>query len=132
MINHLQWRVYGNLAIPMQHVDRIEERYFLEIDNMFKIPAHNDVTFRDGGQSHMQGIIIPCFGKNAFCNICLLQLKRIRFNLQQLRYGKNLLKKFVHLFGSNRKFLVHYFGDAQSVFSVTYQIEKSLAPVCTG
>jgi len=52
---------------------------------------------------------------------------RISGVIQSSIYGKKLLKKFVHLFGSNRKFLVYYFGDAQCVFSVTYQIEKSLA-----
>jgi len=37
--------VYGYLAIPLQHVDCIEERNLSEIDDVLEIPAHNDVAF---------------------------------------------------------------------------------------
>ncbi len=111
---------------PFSTLTALNSGIFLKFTMCLKFQLTMTLHSATVAKRHMQSIIIPFFAKNSFYNICLLQLKRIGSNVEQLRCGKNFLKKLVHLLGSDRKFLVNYFGDAEGKVTISNQIEKSL------
>src|SRR3990172_8329097 len=56
MFNHLFWRINFDQPISFDQIHGMETANLFEMDNMLKIPTHNDIHLRNACRSHMRGV----------------------------------------------------------------------------
>jgi hypothetical protein len=99
---NLQRRKYPDGPITLEHVDRIIQWNFLEMNDVPKVPANDERATVDGGDSNMQRIFTRLFRNNSCFQIGISQLKRLLRNFGYIDDVKKLVKQRSNFFRTTR------------------------------